>query len=66
VEVKGQIAADLTIRGGKRRSGDVNESLWNTTGTVIDVIRKLTNAIGRQDDPVNMAVWTVKSWPTFT
>jgi hypothetical protein len=66
VEMKGQVAADLTIRSGKRRSGGVNESLWDTTGTVVDVIRKLTNAIGRQDAPINMDAWTAKRRPTLS
>jgi hypothetical protein len=65
VQMPTQIAADLTIRSGKRRGRGANEALSNTTGTVVDVIRKLTNAIGRQTEPINMATWTVKLAPTF-
>jgi hypothetical protein len=61
-----RIVANLSFNSGKRRSGPKEESLWDTTGTVADVIRKLVNAIGRQNDPINLNVWSVKRWATHT
>jgi hypothetical protein len=66
VQMKGEIGADLTFSSGKRRSGARSELLWDTTGTVMDVVRKLTGAIGRQTVPINLTVWTAKRWPTHT
>lgn len=62
MEMTGEIGSDLTFASGKRRRGGGQELLWDTAGTVIDVIRKLTNAIGRQDQPINTTVWTVRRW----
>jgi hypothetical protein len=61
MEMRGEIGADLTFASGKRRGGG-QDLLWDTAGTIADVIRKLTNAIGRQDQPINAAVWTVRRW----
>ena len=61
MEMRGEIGADLAFLSGKRRGGG-QDLLWDTAGTVMDVIRKLTNAIGRQDQPINMTVWTVRRW----
>ena len=62
VKVEGEIGADLSFKSGKRRGGG-NEVLLDTAATVVDVIRKLTSAIGRQDRPINIRVWTVKGQP---
>ncbi len=59
VQVQGEIGADLSFSSGKRRGGG-NEILWDTASTVVDVIRKLTNAIGHQDRPISLTTWTVK------
>jgi hypothetical protein len=61
VQVKGEIGADLTFYSGKRTSGGANESLWDITSTVADIIRKLVNAIGRQNQSINTTVWTAKT-----
>jgi hypothetical protein len=63
VKVKGEIGVDLAFYSGKRKSGGVNESLLDIANTVADIIRKLTNAIGRQDRPINLAAWTTKTRP---
>ncbi len=63
VQVKGEIGADLAFYSGKRTSGGTNESLWDIASTVADIIRKLVNAIGRQDRPISTAVWTAKGRP---
>ncbi len=34
--------------------------LPNKIGTVVDVIRKLTNVIGRQNRTINLDAWTAK------
>jgi len=60
VDVRGPIRANLSFYSGKRRSGGGNEMLRDTVGTTIDVIRKLTNAIGQQDRPISLAVWSAK------
>jgi hypothetical protein len=60
VQVHGEVGADLAFYSGKRRGGGANETLWDTASTVVDIIRKLTNAVGRQDKPINLAAWTVK------
>jgi hypothetical protein len=62
VEMVGEIGADLAFMSGKRRGGG-NQSLWDTASTVADIILKLLNAIGRQDQPINLAVWTAKDEP---
>jgi hypothetical protein len=62
VQVHGEIGADLAFMSGKRRGGG-QESLWDTASTVADIIMKLLAAIGRQDRPINLAVWTVKDEP---
>lgn len=59
VQVNGEIGADLAFRSGKRKGGG-NEILWDTVSTVVDVIRKLVNAIGRQDEPISLDIWTEK------
>lgn len=59
LDVKGEIGADLAFKSGKRRGG-ANESLWDTASTVVDVIAKLLNAVGQQNRPINLDVWTVK------
>jgi hypothetical protein len=59
-EIRGEITATLSVYGGKRAGGG-GVSLWGMYWTVVDVIRKLTSAIGRQDDPINLAVWTAKA-----
>lgn len=61
LNVKIGVNAAITIKSGQRRSGGGALSLWHTTITAADVIRKLANAIGHQDDPVNIDVWTVKA-----
>lgn len=63
MQMGGEIGSDLTFASGKRRSGGRNELLWDTAGTVIDVIRKLINAVGRQEEPINLTTWTAKRWP---
>jgi hypothetical protein len=57
MEMHGEIGADLVFASGKSRRGG-QEMLWDTAGSVIDVIRKLTNAIGRQEQPINLTTWT--------
>jgi hypothetical protein len=52
------VDAAITIKSGQRRSGGGALSLWHTTITAADVIRKLTNAIGHQTDPININGWT--------
>lgn len=61
VRLQGGIGASITVFSGKRRPGGGSLSLWHTAGTVVDVIRKLTNAIGHQDDPISLNVWTAKT-----
>jgi hypothetical protein len=61
-----RMSANLSFNSGKRRGGPRNESLWDTMGTVGDIVRKLTDAIGRQHTPINMAVWSAKRWPSHT
>lgn len=56
VEVRGQISPGLTIYAGKGRSG--NLKLRDIAGDTSDVIRKLVNAIGRQDKPINLTAWS--------
>jgi hypothetical protein len=58
VEMHGEIGADLTFTSGKRRRRGSNKMLWDTVSTVADVIRKLVNAIGRQEAPINLAAWS--------
>jgi hypothetical protein len=59
VHVNGEIGADLAFSSGKRKGGG-NEILWDTASTVVDVIRKLVNAVGQQDRPISLDTWTVK------
>ena len=62
VEVRGQVSIGLSVRLGKG-AGAHDIQLRDIYTTAIDVIRKLTNAIGHQDRPINLAVWTVKDEP---
>jgi hypothetical protein len=62
LEVEGDISAGITIRAGKGASG-ANLKLRGLCTTAADVIRKLTNAVGRQDEPINLSVWTAKDEP---
>ncbi len=56
VQVRGQISPSLTIYAGKGRAR--NLKLRAVAAATGDVILKLTNAIGQQDRPINLAVWT--------
>lgn len=58
VQVRGEVSPGLTVYAGKGRAG--NLKLTEIAGYTADVIRKLVNAIGRQDDPINLTVWTAK------
>jgi len=60
VQMKCEISASLAVYGGKRAGGP-SLSFWDIHRTIADVIRKLTNAIGQQDRPINLAVWTAKA-----
>ncbi len=59
VQVRGQVTAELAIGVGKG-AGTYGVELRDIYTTAADVIRKLVNAIGRQDNPINLAVWTVR------
>ena len=61
MKMDGKISASLTVYGGKHRGGPPSLSLWDMQRTVVDVIRKLTNAIGRQSDPISLTTWTAKN-----
>lgn len=58
MDMVGEINAGLTIYAGKGRAG--NLQLRDIAGTVADAIRKLVNAIGHQNDPINLTTWTAK------
>jgi hypothetical protein len=60
VQMDGKITAAITIHGGKGRVTP-SLSLWDMNRTVVDVIRKLVDAIGHQDDSINLAVWSAPS-----
>jgi hypothetical protein len=64
MQMVGEIGSDLTFMSGKSRSAPRNQLLWDTAGTVADVIRKLISAIGQQTQPINLTTWTAKRWPT--
>jgi hypothetical protein len=58
VQVRGEVSPGLSVYAGKGRAG--NLKLTAIAGCAADVIRKLTNAIGRQDRPINLAAWTAQ------
>lgn len=61
-QLRGKIGANLSFDSGKRRrAGGANEMLRDTIGTIEDIIRKLVNAIGQQQRPINIDAWTAKS-----
>jgi hypothetical protein len=60
VGVEGQINSALSIYAGKRKGGGPVR-LLDIYSTGADIIRKLVNAIGRQDEPISLDIWTVKS-----
>jgi hypothetical protein len=62
VKVQGELSGVLSIYGGKHAGGP-SVGLLDMQRTAVDVIRKLTNAIGRQNDPINLAVWTATLRP---
>ena len=58
-----RMTANLAFFSGTRRgAAERQESLWDTVSSVSDVIRKLVNAIGRQDAPINLDAWTKGRW----
>jgi hypothetical protein len=61
VRVVGEIGADLAFESGRRRHAGGNEILWDTASSVVDIIRKLTGAIGTQDRQITLATWSPKS-----
>jgi hypothetical protein len=61
VHVAGEIGADLAFTSGKRQPAGGNDILWDTMSSVVDIIRKLTNAIGQQDRTVSLDIWTAKT-----
>lgn len=58
VQVRGEISPGLSIYAGKGRSG--NLKLRNIAQDTADVIRKLVNAIGQQDRPISLNIWTAR------
>ncbi|MEA2252516.1 MAG: hypothetical protein QOG70_2758 [Solirubrobacteraceae bacterium] len=57
MKVTGPIEASVAIFTGKARVGRT-DSLWDTASIVADTIRKLTSAIGRQREAINLQIWT--------
>ena len=60
MQVGGKIGGDLAFYSGKRRAGGPNEMLRGTIGTIEDLIRKLVNAIGQQNRPIGLDIWSAK------
>jgi hypothetical protein len=56
----GQMAATLSMFGGRRRKGG-RQSLWDIGLTIGDVVGKLTGSIGNQRDEINLKVWSEKT-----
>lgn len=59
VKVQGEISGMLSISGGKRAGGP-SIGLLDMQRTVVEIILKLTNALGHQDDPINLTAWTAR------
>jgi hypothetical protein len=59
VKVIGEIDSTLSLSAGKRKGGGV-VTMMGIYSTPADIVRKLTNAIGHQDRPINLNTWTAK------
>jgi hypothetical protein len=62
VKVEGEISSTLSLAVGKRKGGGT-VTLMGIYSTPADIIRKLTNAIGQQDRPINLTAWSAPPAP---
>jgi hypothetical protein len=64
MKMNSQVASSLVFAAGKGKRGG-SYSLWDIARCNIDIINKLIGAIGHQDRPINIAIWTAgPSFPT--
>lgn len=55
----GEINSTLSIYAGKRKGGGPVR-LLDIYSTAADIIRKLVSAVGQQDRPISLDIWTAK------